>query len=53
MKKILIIEDSRAYASIISAYLQEEIGAEFKVVKTKAEAVAELESNRTTTSWQP
>lgn len=46
MKKILIIEDSRAYASIISAYLQEEIGAEFKVVKTKAEAVAELESNR-------
>lgn len=46
MKKILIIEDSKAYASIISAYLHEEIGAEFTVAKSKAEAVAELELAR-------
>ena len=46
MKKILIIEDSRAFAEMVSSYLTEEFGSEQKVAKSRAAAIEELSQRR-------
>ena len=46
MKKILLVEDTRSFAAMVAAQLEQQLNAQVTVCMTKAEAVKELTENR-------
>ena len=46
MKKILLVEDTRSFAAMVAAQLEQQLNAQVTVCMTKAEAVKELTANR-------
>ncbi len=46
MKQILLVEDSRSFAALVAAQLEQSLNAQVTKVLTKADAVAALQANR-------